>query len=96
MAAVSQMLLITLSMLVIVYMLYSMSWKPIRVLWSWSKLTPMRRITGDWLSGISGTTNLLAFLWASQFFLPVPTSPDGTQSFEISCAWDAPRGQPGE
>jgi hypothetical protein len=60
-ASASQMLLITLSMLAIVYMLYSMSRKPIRVLWNWSKPTPMRRMAGALAT--SGTVALLALLW---------------------------------
>ena len=81
-AVASQALLLTLAMLATMYLMYSVSSKPIRALWNWSKPTPTRRIAGALVT--VGVAALLAFIWAP--YLPFASSlrPAGVRSFEVS------------
>ncbi len=56
-------LLLTLQMLAILYLLYSISRRFVRAVLIWSRPTPLRRATGT--SFIVGVIALVAFLWAA-------------------------------
>ncbi|MDP9363710.1 MAG: SH3 domain-containing protein, partial [Chloroflexota bacterium] len=69
--AATQMLLLALPVLGIGILLYSLVWRPIRALWTWSKPTPTRRLVGA--LGAAAIVGLAAILWWPHlpFVLPV-------------------------
>jgi hypothetical protein len=83
--SVAQTLILMLLMLGLAYSLYSLSRSGIRTLWTWSKPTPLSRITG-----VLGTAALAAFIgwiWVPQLPYTVwgwtlPTGPPGTETFD--------------
>ncbi|HYY16792.1 MAG TPA: DUF3105 domain-containing protein, partial [Gammaproteobacteria bacterium] len=75
-------LLLTSSMLATVYVLYNMGRKPIIALWSWSKPTPARRITGA-LATV-GAVSFIALLWLPQVSFVGRRIPASTQHFEVT------------
>jgi hypothetical protein len=81
-AVASQALLLTLAMLAVVYLIYSVSSKPIRVLWNWSKPTPARRIAAALVT--VGAATFLAFIWAPYLPFASSSAPAGVQSFKVS------------
>ena len=62
-ASLAQMLILALPMLGILYMLYSLGWKPVRALWA--RRTPLYRL-GAVLVAV-GILCLLGFVWVPQF-----------------------------
>ncbi len=80
-AAVTQVLILALPLLVILYLLYSMSWRPAKALWNWSKPTPRRRLTGAVVA--AGAVALVALLWAPRLSVVNAAVPGGVQSFEV-------------
>jgi hypothetical protein len=84
-AVVSQILLLMLSIFASVYLLYSVSWKPLKQLWQWSRPTLPRRLAGA-LATV-GILSLVAFLWLPNLPMldaSMPSGPTGTEHFEVT------------
>jgi hypothetical protein len=81
-AIIAQIVLLVLSMLAAIYLLYIMSRTPIKVLWNWSRPTPLRRLAGAATS--LGVIALLGLLWTPYLLLASRPIPTGIQSFEIT------------
>ena len=61
-AAFSQALILYLEMLAVAYLAYILCRSLVRVIWNWSKPTPIRRVTGALIA--VGAVVLMAYLWA--------------------------------
>jgi Protein of unknown function (DUF3105) len=81
-AVIVQIVLIVLLMLATTYLFYSASRTPIKVLWNWSRPTPLRRLAGASVS--LGIIAFLGFLWSPYLPLMARSIPTGVQSFEIT------------
>jgi putative peptide zinc metalloprotease protein len=81
-AVVSQMLLLTLSMLAAAYFLYIISRAFIGVLWNWGRPTLTRRIVAALAT--AGTVTLIAVLWAPEILLAGRLMPAGVLPFEVT------------
>lgn len=80
--AVVQMLILALPLLATLYLLYTVSWGPIRALWNWSKPTWARRLIGT--VGAVGLASLVAFLWVPWLSAVNAAPPPGVQSFTVA------------
>jgi putative peptide zinc metalloprotease protein len=80
-AVIAQMALLALSMLAIVYFLYSLFRKAVRTLWGWSRQTPARR----WAGGLAAvvTSAVVIILWSPDLTLAHRPLPSGVKTFEI-------------
>lgn len=81
-AVASQIAVLALSLLAMVYFLYSLLKKPIKALWNWSQPTPARRAIGA-VTGIAATA-VLAGLWVPRSLLPEGPLPPGVKAFEVT------------
>jgi len=81
-AVASQLVLLALAMLAVVYVLYGVSHAPIRALWNWSVPTPARRLAGALIAVT--VVGLVALLWAPVLRFPQPSVPAGVQGFEVT------------
>ena len=83
-AIATQIVLLSLFALAIVYLLSSLGRSAARGLWRWSRPTPLRRLTG--VAAASALVAALGFAWTPQFFSSGPTpsaAPAGTRSFDV-------------
>jgi putative peptide zinc metalloprotease protein len=80
-AVASQIAVLALSLLAMVYFLYSLLKKPVKALWSWSQPTLARRAIGA-VTAIAAVAVLAGF-WLPRSFLPDGPLPPGVQAFEV-------------
>lgn len=81
-AILVQIFLLMVTMLAVIYLLYSASRTLIRGLWNWSQPTLLRRLAGASVS--LGVITLLGFFWTPYLLLASRPVPAGVQSFEIT------------
>jgi putative peptide zinc metalloprotease protein len=81
-AVASQIAVLALSLLAMVYFLYSLLKKPVKALWSWSRPTPTRRVIGA-VTSIAAIAALAGF-WLPRSFLPEGPLPPGVEGFEVT------------
>jgi hypothetical protein len=81
-ASASQMLLLAMEMVGIIYLLYALGRGLATALWSWSKPTVTRRVAGALIAG--GLLAAVVFLWSPNLELSGRDAPAGVRSFEVA------------
>jgi putative peptide zinc metalloprotease protein len=85
--ALTQAVFLALPLLGITYLLYATGRKLARVIWTWSRPTPKRRIIGT--IATAGAVSMLGLAWAPQLHLDQfpfaqASAPAGVQSFQVT------------
>jgi putative peptide zinc metalloprotease protein len=81
-AVASQIAVLALSLVAMVYFLYSLLKKPVKALWSWSQPTPARRAIGA-VTALAAVAALAGF-WVPRSLLPEGPLPPGVEGFEVT------------
>jgi len=78
-ASASQMLMLAMEMVGIMYLLYALGRGLVTVVWTWSKPTLTRRVAGALIAVAA-----VVFLWSPNLPLAGKAAPAGVQSFEVA------------
>ena len=81
-ASASQMLMLAMEMVGIIYLLYALGRGLATAVWNWSKPTPARRVAGALIA--VGAVAAVVFLWSPSLQLLGWAAPAGVQSFEVA------------